>query len=137
MRTTGRVSGALAAGVMATLAVMASGQHGPQPAKSAVSQPWMNAQLSPDERASLVVKAMTLDEKIQMVHGIGWGPLRAGDPVPAGNNGGAGEVLGIPRLGIPDINQADSAVGVRMAAPESRYATLNALPTLLLWKRSM
>lgn len=129
MRTTGRVSGALAAGVMATLAVMASGQHGPQPAKSAVSQPWMNAQLSPDERASLVVKAMTLDEKIQMVHGIGWGPLRAGDPVPAGNNGGAGEVLGVPRLGIPDINQADSAVGVRMAAPESRYATL--LPSVV------
>jgi beta-glucosidase len=28
------------------------------------SHPWMNSSLSPDERASLVVKEMTLDEKI-------------------------------------------------------------------------
>ena len=45
------------------------------------------------------------------------------------HNGGAGFVPGIPRLGIPDINLADSAVGVRMAARESRYATL--LPSVL------
>ncbi|WP_255484012.1 glycoside hydrolase family 3 C-terminal domain-containing protein [Granulicella sp. 5B5] len=36
---------------------------------------------------------------------------------------------GIPRLGLPDINLADSAVGVRMAARESRYATL--LPSVI------
>ena len=84
----------------------------------------MNASLSPDQRADLVVKELTLDEKIQLVHGIGWGPLREGAYVPPNNNGGAGEVLGVPRLGIPDLNQADSAVGVRMAAPQSRYATL-------------
>lgn len=93
------------------------------------ARPWMNAKLSPDERASLVVKEMTMAEKIQLVHGIGWGPLREGDPVPADNNGGAGQVLGIPRLGIPSLQQADSAVGVRMAALQSRYATL--LPSVL------
>ncbi len=93
------------------------------------SMPWMNASLTPDQRADLIVKQLTLDEKITLVHGIGWGPLREGDPVPADNNGGAGQVLGIPRLGIPSIQQADSAVGVRMAAPESRYATL--LPSVL------
>jgi beta-glucosidase len=37
----------------------------------------MNTSLSPDERADLAVKELTLDEKIQLVHGIGWGPLRA------------------------------------------------------------
>ena len=92
-------------------------------------KPWMNTTLSPDDRADLLLKEMTLPEKIQMVHGIGWGPLRAGESVPADNNGGAGEVQGIPRLGIPSVQQADSAVGVRMAAPESRYATL--LPSVL------
>jgi len=91
--------------------------------------PWMNKQLTPDQRADLVVHELTLAEKIQLVHGIGWGPLREGAPVPASNNGGAGQVLGIPRLGIPDLQQADSAVGVRMAAPQSRYATL--LPSVL------
>jgi beta-glucosidase len=72
---------------------------------------------------------MTLDEKIQLVHGIGWGPLRAGAYVPAADNGGAGFVQGIPRLGLPDVNEADSAVGVRMASVDSRYATL--LPSVI------
>ena len=98
-------------------------------AKDAASQPWMNASLDPDTRADMMVKAMTIDEKIQLVHGIGWGVLRPGAVVPAGDNGGAGFVPGIPRLGLPDINLADSAVGVRGAARDSRYATL--LPSVI------
>jgi beta-glucosidase len=90
---------------------------------------WMDTSLSPDRRADLVIKQMTLDEKIQLVHGTGWGVLREGDPVPANSNFGAGFTAGIPRLGIPDMNEADSAVGIRMAALQSRYATL--LPTTL------
>ena len=93
------------------------------------AMPWMDPTLPPEQRADLVLKQLTLDEKITLVHGIGWGPLREGDPVPPDNNGGAGQVLGIPRLGIPSIQQADSAVGARMAALQSRYATL--LPSVL------
>jgi beta-glucosidase len=92
-------------------------------------RPWMNAALSPDVRADMVIEQLTLEEKIQLVHGIGWGPLKPGSPIPPDNNGGAGEVLGIPRLGIPSLQQADSAVGIRMAAPQARYATL--LPSVL------
>jgi beta-glucosidase len=91
--------------------------------------PWMIKALSPDERADMVIGQMTLDEKIQMVHGTGWGVLRAGAPVPARSNFGAGFMAGIDRLGIPDINLADSAVGIRMAAYQGRYATL--LPSTL------
>ena len=100
-----------------------------RPATDVKSMPWGNTSLSPEERADLLVKQLTFDEKITLVHGIGWGPLRAGDPIPPDNNGGAGQVLGIPRLGIPSIQQADSAVGSRMAATQSRYATL--LPSVL------
>jgi beta-glucosidase len=89
----------------------------------------MNPSLDPDTRADLMIHEMTLDEKIQLVHGAGWGVLRAGAPVAPGHNGGAGFVPGIPRLHLPDINLADSAVGVRMAARDSRYATL--LPSVL------
>jgi beta-glucosidase len=89
----------------------------------------MNKALSPDQRADLVLGQMTLDEKIQLVHGDGWGALIPGHKVAPGNNGGAGFVPGIERLGIPAINMADSAVGVRMAAQQSRYATL--LPSTL------
>ena len=98
-------------------------------AAAAVKGPWMNAALDPDTRADMMIKEMTLDEKIQLVHGIGWGPLRAGAYVPVEDNGGAGFVAGIPRLGLPDVNEADSAVGVRMAAVSSRYATL--LPSVI------
>jgi beta-glucosidase len=93
------------------------------------NQPWMDASVDPDARADMMVHAMTIDEKIQLVHGTGWGVLRPGAVVPAGDNGGAGFVAGIPRLGLPDINLADSAVGVRGAARDSRYATL--LPSVI------
>lgn len=89
----------------------------------------MNKALSPDQRADLVLKEMTFDEKIQMVHGDGWGVLRPGAPLDPRSNFGAGFVHGIDRLGIPDINLADSAVGIRMAAYQGRYATL--LPSTL------
>ncbi len=63
--------------------------------------PWMNTMLSPDERANLVLKEMTLDEKIGLMHGNGMPGWR--DPYPTAHlgNGGAGFVLGVPRLGIP------------------------------------
>jgi beta-glucosidase len=95
----------------------------------AAKMPWSNPALSPDERAEMVLHQMTLDEKIQMVHGAGWGVLRAGAPIPARSNFGAGFMAGIDRLGVPDINLADSAVGARMAAYQGRYATL--LPSTL------
>jgi beta-glucosidase len=115
-------------------AVIALATFGCAPAhaqtKPATSKrPWMNKTLPPDERADMVLHEMTLDEKIQMVHGTGWGVLRAGAPISPGSNFGAGFMAGIDRLGIPGIDLADSAVGVRMAAYQSRYATL--LPSTL------
>jgi beta-glucosidase len=99
------------------------------PAVLAQAFPWKDTSLSPDRRADLVVQQMTLDEKLQLVHGVGWTVLRDGAPVPAESNHGAGFVPGIPRLGIPKLDLADSAVGVRMAAYDSHYATL--LPSVI------
>lgn len=86
----------------------------PQPA----DLPWMDTSLSPDDRAELVLKELTLDEKLQFVHGGGF------FPIPSASNGGAGYVPGIARLGIPDLNLADSTVGVTRGAIQSRYSTL-------------
>ena len=79
----------------------------------------MDKTLSPDQRADLVIAQMTLDEKIQLLHGMG-GFTQAGSH----SNGGAGVIEGIPRLGLPDLQLADSAVGVRSAAARGRYSTL-------------
>ena len=84
--------------------------------------PWMDRNLSPDQRADLVIAQMTLDEKIQLVHG-GPGGFGGGQAQPTRSNGGAGWIPGIQRLGIPDLNMADSAVGVTRGAARSRYST--------------
>ncbi len=89
-------------------------------------QPWMNAGLSPDERAGLVLKEMTLDEKITLLHGTGHEGLGPMSPLSSGSNGGAGYVVGIPRLGIPGIQMSDAAYGVRASGKNGRYST--ALP---------
>jgi beta-glucosidase len=111
---------ALAAGaaaiVMMSLLAPAVAQR-PQPA--APAGPWMNKELSPDQRADMVVAEMTLDEKISLAHGPGG--FQAAGPR---SNGGAGMIPGIARLGLPDVQLADSAVGVRAAAERGRYATL-------------
>jgi beta-glucosidase len=91
-------------------------------------RPWMNPQLSPNERAEMVLKELTLDEKIDLVHGEGM-PGWPGKVFPKAylGNGGAGFVFGVERLGIPIIQISDAAYGVRSSADNGRYAT--ALPS--------
>lgn len=91
--------------------------------------PWMNSSLSPDDRAALVLKEMTLDEKITLLHGTGMKDLSPISPLASGSNGGAGYVVGIPRLGIPAIQMSDAAYGVRSSGENGRYST--ALPSNL------
>ena len=95
-------------------------------AQSGKSHPWSNPSLSPDERASMVVKEMTLDEKITFLHGTGMQGLSPMSPLAVRSNGGAGYVPGIPRLGIPAIQMSDAAYGVRASGENGRYST--ALP---------
>ena len=93
------------------------------------NHPWMNRSLSSDQRAALVLKEMTLDEKISMLHGTGMKDLSPISPLAVHSNGGAGYVVGVPRLGIPDIQMSDAAYGVRNSGENGRYST--ALPSNL------
>lgn len=89
--------------------------------------PWMNTSLSADERADLVLKQMTLDEKISLLHGTGMEGLGPVSPLAVKSNGGAGYVVSVPRLGIPPIQMSDAAYGVRASGANGRYST--ALPS--------
>jgi len=106
---------------------LSQGQFGPQ--KHEPKGPWENKSLSPDERADLVIGKMTLDEKIQLLHGLGWEVLFA--PLESGPGTRAIRpfefIPGVPRLGIPDLQMTDAVVGVSGAGVKSRYAT--ALPS--------
>jgi beta-glucosidase len=90
----------------------------------------MDKSLDPDKRADMVLLEMTLDEKIALVRGTGG--FAASGPR---SNGGAGMIEGVQRLGIPLVQLADSAVGVRGAAERGRYATLmpSALAEAATW----
>jgi beta-glucosidase len=116
---------ALAAGIAAvSMTLFLAPVVAQRPQQQAPAGPWMNKDLPPDQRADMVVEQMTLDEKISLAHGPG-GFAAAGPQ----SNGGAGIIPAIPRLGLPTVQLADSAVGVRSAAERGRYATL--LPSVI------
>jgi beta-glucosidase len=120
---------ALALGAASSTSLPAQHRRHNEPAAATQNQPWMKPGLSPDERADMVLKQLTLDEKIDLLHGNGmpgWGKPR---PNAYLGNGGAGFTLGIPRLGIPMIQMSDAAYGVRSSAENGRYST--ALPSNL------
>ncbi len=125
---------ALAAAFFSALTL--SAQFGP-PKKP--NGPWMDKTLSPDQRADLIISQMTLDEKIQLVHGAGFPGFGASDPSAVRSNGGGGFVPGIDRFGLPDLNMNDSATGSTGGARKGRYST--ALPSTLAlactWNRSL
>lgn len=81
------------------------------PAMAQAPERWRDAALPPDARARLVVAAMTLEEKLALVHGHVGFPF-AGRDKPDGAFGSAGFVAGIPRLGVPALQETDAGLGV-------------------------
>ena len=71
-------------------------------AEAHVPRPWANRALSPMQRANLLIKVMTLDEKITLMHGV--------KPIPI--KGYVGYIPANPRLGIPALTLADGRAGV-------------------------
>ena len=114
-------------GVIATTLATFQNSHAQRPRPTPVQTgPWNNTSLSPDERADLVIKELTLDEKIALLHGVG---MPTDDPVTpenAASNRGVGYTQGVARLGIPGIDMSDAAYGVRSSGANGRYST--ALP---------
>ena len=91
--------------------------------------PWSDRSLSPDQRADMVIKEMTLDEKIQLLHGLGWQAIFAAPESGPGTRAitALGFIPGVPRLGVPDLQMTDCVEGVSGAGVKGRYAT--ALPS--------
>lgn len=88
--------------------------------------PWVGSTASPVERANALLRAMTLDDKIAMVHGTA-GVLQAYGPTYAG------QVAANARLCIPALSPSDGPAGVgngqtgvtQLPAPINLGATWN------------
>lgn len=82
------------------------------PATPATNAPrWLDTSLSPDRRAELLNRELTLDERITLVHGI-WSRPDRDTTVPPDAIISAGYVPGIPRLGIPALYETDASLGI-------------------------
>ncbi len=68
---------------------------------SAHNRPWLSTSLSPDERAALLLAQMTLEEKVDMVHGESGGPSGY-------------YIAPLPRLGIPALTMTDGPAGINV-----------------------
>ncbi|HEX8623104.1 MAG TPA: glycoside hydrolase family 3 C-terminal domain-containing protein [Allosphingosinicella sp.] len=94
-------------------------------------RPWMNPSLGPDQRAALIVKRMSRDEKLKLVFGYfstDFPPKNYTMPE-GGREGSAGFVPGIPRLGIPPQWQTDAGIGVASQGGAKRKRERTALPS--------
>lgn len=98
---------ALAAGVIGIPLTVAAGST-PVAVASAGQCPWMEPGQAPNQRASALVGAMTLDEKVSMLHGA--------EPA---YFGAAGHIPAIPHLCVPDLLLNDAGAGVGDGQPST------------------
>ena len=115
---------------------------GAAPAAVPADKPWLDAKLTPDARADLVLRQMTTDEKLTLVFGYfstdaPWKHYTrpAGAPADA-----AGFIPGIDRLGVPAQVQTDAGVGVatqRSPTPRLRTSLPSGLATAATWNPDM
>lgn len=104
---------------------------------SAEPQPWMDAALPPDQRAELLERAMTVEEKRRLVFGFTGVAQPGRAEAPSLALGSAGFVPGVPRLGIPDQQETDAGIGVAWvhgARPQRKTTALpSGLATAATW----
>ncbi|ESQ93327.1 beta-glucosidase [Asticcacaulis sp. AC460] len=124
------------------IAPAAFAQNAPA-AESTANRPWMNTSLSASERTALVLKEMTLPEKLTLVFGYfstdnQWQktPVKNYVYPEKGMPFSAGFVPGIDRLGIPAQWQTDAGVGVATQTgptPRQRTALPSGIATAASW----
>ena len=128
--------------------VQAQTTNAPPPAATVrtdvpTDRPWMDTSLDASARADLILKEMTLAEKLQLTFGYfstdqKWQvtPIKNYVFPKEGLPDSAGFVPGIPRLGIPNQWQTDAGVGVatqRSPNPRQRTALPSGILTAATW----
>jgi beta-glucosidase len=102
-------------GLIIVVSAFVSSVHGVLvSAQTPPTLPWMNAALSPEQRADLLIAQMTLEQKVQQI---------SNDTRPAQNPAnrppGCGftsigrHIQGIPELGVPTVRMINGGTGVR------------------------
>jgi beta-glucosidase len=89
--------------LVAAVAVLVSG--------AAEAEERWGDELAAQQRAEAVLDRMTQAEKLSLVRGVLGAPW-GGRPKPQGSVGSAGYVAGIPRVGVPALQETDAELGI-------------------------
>src|SRR5882724_2097369 len=97
----------------------------------AATPAWLDAARSPEERAALVLRELTEDEKLTLVFGYFGSNYAAKGfaQMSEARAGSAGYVRGIPRLGIPPLWETDAGLGVATQRETPTYRERTSLPS--------
>ena len=98
------------------------------PAAALVGAPCGDPSGAAEARAGAKLAEMSQGEKLSLVHGVLGAPW-SGGPKPAGAVGSAGYVPGVPRLGIPALQETDGPLGVANPGNVRRGDTATAMPS--------
>lgn len=105
------------------------------------ARPWMNTALPPDQRAALLEAALTMDERLSLLHGIMALPEPDDFVMPKGLPYTAGYIPGVPRLGIPALMETDASLGVAnphaLRPGDGATALPSGLATAATWNPDM
>jgi beta-glucosidase len=97
------VAAIAAVALMAVVGSASSAAAATGPCSAPAGRPWCNRSLSANERAGLLVAALTEDEKISLLAG-------------ASANGHTGATAAVPRVGLPESYNTDGPVGIRQGS---------------------
>ena len=89
-----------------------------------------SAQEPPAERANITLGRMSQGEKLSLVRGVLGAPW-GGRQKPPGSIGSAGYIEGIPRLGVPALQETDAELGVANPGHIRRGDEATAMPSNL------
>jgi beta-glucosidase len=98
------------------------------PAAAAVVAPCGDRSGAANARAIQTLKAMSQSEKLSLVHGVLGAPWAKG-PKPALAIGSAGYAPGVPRLGVPALQETDAQLGIANPGDVRRGDTATAMPS--------
>jgi beta-glucosidase len=103
-------------------------------------RPWLNPALGAGERATLALKAMTQQEKLNLVMSHFGSDINGKKKHPDALPWSAAYVPGTPRLGLPAMFETDAGLGVATQAtstPRERTSLPSGIATAATWNRQL
>jgi beta-glucosidase len=130
----------LALALIAAFSIAGSAAADAPPPPAPAERPWLNPALGAAERAGLALKAMTQQEKLNLVMSHFGSDINGKKKHPDALPWSAAFVPATPRLGLPALYETDAGLGVASQAtptPRERTSLPAGIATAATWNRQL